>query len=483
MVVDNSKVINADDYRKQELQILSAMTSRLNWLTQIGATFGGERDLYNALGWKKSLSYNDYWWRYDRQDIARRIVNAPVNTTWRGELGVLAAANSLLPKGESSRFESEWKALEKRLRLVNIFARADKLCRVGEYSALLLGFDDVTTEGGFREPVGGVEEGDYLELKPVVSGRRLLYVKVLGQGSAEIYQYNENPNSPRYWLPELYQVKINKPDGTATKTYIVHYTRIIHVAEDVLENELFGVPSLKAVFNRLEDLEKIVGGSAEMFWRGARPGYAAIQDPDTDMTPKEKEGFSKELESWTHDLTRFLRLKGIDVKSLAPQVSSPKAHVDAQLQMISAVTGIPLRILIGSERGELASTSDDDNYFTRIAERRADHAEPNIIRPFLNRLITYGVLPNPGEYVVEWEDLWSPSDKEKGEIAKTYSEALSAYFRAGMEDRMGFGVFLREVMGFPEEVIEEIGRHAEGMEAREEEEIHEDSQETEEDER
>src|SRR5690606_40115836 len=55
------------------------------------------------------------------------------------------------------------------------------------------------------------------------------------------------------------------------------------------------------------------------------------------------------------------------------------------------------------------------------------YATPHIIRPTIDRLIRFGVLPNPGRYVVEWPESDSLGEKARSEIAKAKAEAVSAY--------------------------------------------------------
>jgi hypothetical protein len=123
--------------------------------------------------------------------------------------------------------------------------------------------------------------------------------------------------------------------------------------------------------------------------------------------------------------------QGVEFKALEAQVSDPSAHVDVQIQMISAETGIPKRILVGSERGELASTQDQEAWYGVVQTRREENSEPNIIRPFVDMCIKHEILPKPstGEYQVQWLDLSTPSDKDKAEVGKIRAEALAAYAR------------------------------------------------------
>ena len=97
--------------------------------------------------------------------------------------------------------------------------------------------------------------------------------------------------------------------------------------------------------------------------------------------------------------------------------------------MISAVTGIPKRILTGSERGELASTQDKSEYLSFVSGRRGEYAEPNIVRPFVDRCMKFGVLPKAKDdnYDIAWEDLFVLNEKERVEVGKARAMALREY--------------------------------------------------------
>jgi len=197
----------------------------------------------------------------------------------------------------------------------------------------------------------------------------------------------------------------------------------------LLESETYGEPALKCIFNRLIDLERIVGGSGEMFWRGARPGYQGEVDKDFTVTDTMRQLLEAQLDEFENNLRRFMINEGISLKALETQVADPRNHVLVQLQMISAETGIPIRILIGSERGELASTEDKTTWLELVQTRQEDYMEMQILRPFIERCIDYGVLPKPGrrDYQIIWPDLFSPSEKERAEIGKIRASALQSY--------------------------------------------------------
>src|SRR5437762_9911859 len=50
---------------------------------RLGKQYGDKRDMYNVLGYNRTPTVEDYWQMYLRQDLAKRIIKAPVNATWR----------------------------------------------------------------------------------------------------------------------------------------------------------------------------------------------------------------------------------------------------------------------------------------------------------------------------------------------------------------------------------------------------------------
>ena len=64
------------------------------------------------------------------------------------------------------------------------------------------------------------------------------------------------------------------------RTADVHWTRILHVADNRKTSEIFGMPRLHVVYNNVLEIKKITGSSGEMFYKGAYPGYAieAVDD-------------------------------------------------------------------------------------------------------------------------------------------------------------------------------------------------------------
>jgi len=283
----------------------------------------------------------------------------------------------------------------------------------------------------------------------------LLYIAPIVEPHAIIKEWDTNIKSPRYGFPEIYQISINI-GSTAPITKYVHWSRTLHLAENSLENEIYGLPRLEAVYNRLIGLEKLAGGSPEMYWRGARPGYTAQAMENSIVNEEQLDDLKEQLSNFVNNLQRWLYVEGLNIQSLSPQVVSPKEHVDVQLQLISAACRIPIRILTGSERGELASSQDERAWLSYIEERREEIGEKSTLRPLIDRLISVGVLSIPKEgYNIEWPATLILSDKDKAEIGKLHAETLSIYVNSfGGSDLIPPEIFLKRELGMSDAEIE-----------------------------
>lgn len=457
----------------QRVQALASVVSRPDLFSGKGLSYDGERDLYEALGYKDELTYSDYINIYAREGTPKRVNDAPCNAVWK-------LPPIITDKGgpELSPFELAWEDLAKEYKVWNKFNRADKLLGFGPYSILYLGLNDVSSKDQLKTPV---KKGE---------GLKLLYIQCYSSEFATIKEYEEDPTNPRYGLPLLYKVRVNQlttdeslntiQETTMSKdiTLIVHWSRVVHLLEDNLQNETFGEPRLRNPYNRLSDIQKIVGGSAEMYWRGAKPGYVAAIDKEArwDVNDPTLAEVREQLEEYEHNLRRILYLQGIDMKALEQQISSPLDHLDAQYQDLAAGTRIPKRILTGSERGELASSEDRNSWMDVVQERRESFGEPIVVTPFVDRMIEFAIVPEPvgGKYNVTWPDLRTLSDEEKAKVGETRMRALKEFTQALGGDEI---IPIEKVgtigLGLDAETVRDMNEIIEKMIAKEEKEIEE----------
>lgn len=425
-----------------ELRAASSMLmERIAWMRRAGISFKGDRDLYEILGYSRILTGRDYRDRYARGGIAKRIVDAFPDATWRGEMWV---EENDTPESDTP-FEDAWNALDARLSLRAKMHRVDKLSQLSMYAVLLIGAPgDYSTElPRAKSP------DDLIFLTPFSGGGG----PGIGPGNrmisdldadATIQSYDVDPTSPRFGTPFMYQLRrtdIVSPDLQRP----IHWTRIIHVADGCLDNEIYGQPALESVWNLLDDLDKVTGGGAESYWLRAKAGLhfnvdktmglttgvpTPGQPPSTGLNVAERDKLKANIENYQHQLTDHIITRGVDVTELGTTNAAPfNAGADAILTQIAGAKAIPKRILTGSEMGELASSQDRDNWKDQINGRQTGYVGPAIVRQLVDRLVAYGYLPEPTKgptaYVVKWPHIQTLTEAEKAEGAKNWATVNS----------------------------------------------------------
>ena len=434
--------------KANDLQVLaSLLLQRDRVAARLGKSFNNNRKLYEVCGYKKELEYTDYLAKYDRQDIAARIVDAPPATTWK----VVPIVKEDDNEDNTTQFEESWDLLVKRMRVFHYLERIDKLSGIGRFGILLIG-----VKGG--KPLNTpLENGSLKDQKDII------YLKPFSEGYVDIVEWETDPSNERFGKPKMYEVDLSSDLANAKfsigKTR-VHYTRVIHIAENLLEDEVFGEPRLKKVFNRLEDLEKIAAGGAEMFWQGAYGGLHAVVRDGWQFLREDLDRLDENLQEYVHGLRRLVQTEGMTLNRIGADFGDPKNIFDVIISLIGGKTRIPKRILLGSERGELASSQDENNWFGYIQERRANHAEPNILRAFIDWCIDKGALPEPqGEndkYQIEWPPLYEMSDVERADLAFKYATAIKTYTgQSGSESLVPPAEFRVKYLGLDAEPDEE----------------------------
>lgn len=420
----------------------STMQRRSDLANRLGYSFkNDERDLYKALGFPQTLQFQHYWAFYTREGVATKVVDIPVDSCWQKPPELRELGDEGVEKANDTKFETEWKELVKKRKIWHYLTRIDKLSGIGKFGVLLMGFND---------GAGKLEE-------EVTRATELIYLRPYKEDSVSIETYESNTSDERYGLPLMYRLKITKSEGGEVEE-LVHWSRLLHVAEGLLEDDIMGIPRMRNVYNLIAGLNLVSGGSGEMFWRGAFPGLAFILDKDAELdVDQDSDALNSEINDYIHDLQRTIKLQGMKIQSLAPQVADPSKHVEILMTMIAASRGIPKRIFMGTERGELASSQDESAWNRKIEERQTNYCDPGLVRPFVDRCISVGVLPEPKEgYEIEWPDVSVPTEEQTIDIAKKKTEALVAYSNSSATELLPFDIFLKEILGLSDELIEQV---------------------------
>ena len=405
------------------------------------------KDINYSCGYPKFITTSNYKDLFDREGIAKRVVNLFPEESWAIQPEVHQDE-----KSEVTEFEQQWINLQKKFQIYHYLQRVDILSGVGRYGILLIGLSDGLA---LSEPVASIDEktGE----KKGDASLEILYLRPFDENSVMVQEEEKDPSSPRFGFPTKYSIQFDQSSqlsGTYdTKT--VHWTRILHVADNREVSEVYGVPRMKPVYNRLLDIRKVLSGSGEMFWKGAFPGYSFEINPNIKNASLDSTSIREEFENYSSGLQRYLAIEGVSAKSLQPQVSDPTSHLTAQLQFIAIALGVPLRIFMGSEQAKLASTQDKETWNDRVSNRQNHYVTPMLLEPAIDRLIACGVLPEV-VYTINWPDLNSPTDEDKAQVGTTRTEALAKYVAGGVDSLIAPAEFLTIILGMGEEEVKII---------------------------
>ena len=425
--------------------VTNGTLSRASMLTQL---FDDRRDIDQECGYPKEITIEMYNTMYLREGIARRVVNVYPEECWSMDPEVAEDE-----KPEDTVFEKAWKELRDKQNIYHYLERIDELSGIGRFGIMLLGINDGKK---LSEEVEGIDD------KGVKTGNQtheLIYIRTFDESLVTIDSYVTDQTNPRFGHPLMYSVTFESHEkqagASSLPTVKVHWSRIIHVADNRTVSEVLGTPRMEPSFNRLYDIRKILSGSGEMYWKGAFPGYALEVNPEVSDATVDVEATREMMADYFDGLQRYMALNGMLVKSLDVQVVDPKSHIDTQLKAIAITMSIPVRVFFGSEEAKLASTQDSKNWNKKVSKRQDKYLSPMLLRPFIDRMIAFGILPE-AEYDITWPDLNTLTDEQKADIIVKRVDALAKYVKGSVDQLIPPEEFFKHIMDMDQETIDAI---------------------------
>lgn len=403
--------------------------------------------LWDGVGYpaEGALTFADHWLRYERQGFARGIIDKPANSTWQEPPEIVDDGRSIDNDVDGKTdFEQQihqfFEGEHTRRKPHHRMCVADKLARLGKFSLIVLGFGDGRD---LSEPVQGVHEStleatssqtsvdDGEDTREFDSLDDLAYITVFGEDRVESIDTVTDMRDERFRLPETYEVitEEDESDGDEQTTEI-HWTRVIHVPQGALENDVEGTRELKPVWNNLLNLEKINAASGEGYWRGGYQGLV-VTPPETQsgevaQFEDDGEAVHNQIRQYEQNMMRTLFSTG-NINTLDSTIDSPTPHIEAQVREIAACKEQPQSILMGNETGERATSEDKKMWHEFISGVRNTFAEPVILLPIINRLIDVGVLPEPAgdSYTIDWSSLYEMSEETESQVRERRANTLN----------------------------------------------------------
>lgn len=404
-------------------------TLRYGIAKYLGISHDGKRNIYDIYGYPESLSGTagfQLMYRYSRrQGIANRITAGVAKTCWRDGFDIYSG-----PDEEAEKVLEDQVELLKKSGFMKKIESADTLNRIGRMAVLYVGVPD-----------GGRPED---ELGKVTRGPEFLsqlYFSAYGYDSVTISEQETDDASPRYGLPKYYKLqRVGRGDtekDTMTKSICAHWSRVIHLNENELDSDIEGMGALEPIFNRILDLDKTTGGSAEAYFRNAKGKLAYEIDKEfanSALTnPETKQQFQQAAEKYTNEFQDHTMAAGATVKALPTPHASPEHTVKAALWEISGYTGIPIRILTGEGSGQLAG-SEDQLAFNQIIRDRQRLICSTWVCRLLEILSQSGMIIDlPEGYEIRFPVQEAATDKQKAENGDIKASAIQKIIQAASQ--------------------------------------------------
>lgn len=375
---------------------------------------------YRDFGFPTTLNFKLLHNMFRRNGLARAAVNKTVDKTWETSPFLLEQERdgSQTIKREETPLEKQIRLAFKRLRFWTKVSDADSNSLVSGYAGLILRFAD---NRPLHEPVESVPNGidGLVEVIPVWSDQ------------LTALEWDQNELSQTFGKVVLYEFKeaaVKRRTGSNPgRTLKIHPSRIIIWSDDGT-TDCYSM--LEAGYNDLVTVEKIVGASGEGFWKNAKSSPIFEMDPKVDVGQLEKtmgmkgqeliDSLNAQVEAYQRGFDEMMLVQGITAKQLNVSLSDPASPFSIAVQSFSASISMPMKILIGMQTGERASTEDAQEWARTIMARRAKYTEPNIML-IVERLVEVGCLEDKDWYI-DWDDLTEASSEVKFNIATKMAE-------------------------------------------------------------
>lgn len=320
-------------------------------------------------------------------------------------------------------------------KISTVFLALEILSKIGEFSVAYFGLKNDNPE----DPINGKYSLEDID-----------YIRVFSDQELEIDEYEEEMNR-NYGKPKMY--KLNNKEKTR-----IHASRCLHVSRTIIGSFVKSEFYLDQAYKRMIDADRVVGGCANIYYLNGRGGlfinYKEGHEPRTEKDAQEKMGVAKRLlKKFLRGVTRVAFTEGLEVKSIEHKVHSPKDTFETIIKYISLTYRIPWRILMGTEQGSEAGTTDKEAFKNSVIKYR-DSISELILRDFIDKLIEFGVGFSD-DYTVSWEN-YEISATEDAEVKDKKIDMMVKFANIPEEHRaVDMKTFQRDYLGIKSDTISE----------------------------
>lgn len=404
---------------------------------------------YGDFGWPESLTFPMLYGMYLRNGLARAGVDRTIAKTWQDSPQLWETEDE-----EETPLEAEIRQRFDDLRLWQMLAECDRRSLVGGWAGLIIRFRDGLP---FDQPVRRVAGG----LAAIAE-----FIPAWGESQLEVAEWHTDTQAEQYGKPRMFRFnEAALSNRDRLRQFNVHPDRILIWSAD---GSVHARSALEPGFNDLLDAEKVKGAGGEGFWKSARGSQVLEADKELNLDQMAKamgvssadlaDAMNAQVQDFQRGFDKFLMLQGMQAKTLSIALPSPEPFFNVAVSSFAASLNMPVRILVGNQTGERASTEDAREWAQTCNARRANTCRP-LIGAFVARLERLGVLPER-DWHIEWSDLTEDSQELKIDRA---SKMASINAQQGDEPVFTVGE-IRRVAGFEEEADVPPGAEDEGDE-------------------
>lgn len=367
-------------------------------------------------GYASDLSFENYFMAYDRDGLGNAAVDIIADKCWQDHPWLIEGA----PDRESTALTSNEARIDRvfsQAKVWQSFKEADVMALVGGWSAIIIRIAD---SNELDQPTAAPSIEALTELVPVWANQL-----------TAVYDNNQVLQHYVYAEPQT--------DISPARNVNVHPDRVVIVGDPSRSR-----PLLKAGFNALTTLEKVLGGAGESFLKNASRQLNVNYDSEVDLEDiaRANGGSVAELHEKLSDHVRdinsgvdlLMMTQGAAVNPMTVAVSDPMPSYNVALQVFAASVKIPVKVLVGNITGERASTEDIKQLNDRCQSRRVSEVTAHIEK-FVAKLKAIGML-SAGQYSVMWNDLRESTDAERAEHVTKLATIVETIARAEQSQLM-----------------------------------------------
>jgi hypothetical protein len=427
-------------------EVLDSFQAVMNRARTVGALFpelfnpSTKHNHYADFGYPEHITFEQFYKMFARNGIASAVIKKVASRSWRDNPSILEAGS----KDKETTEELLIRTHLNKIRFWQNFADADVRSMVGDYAALILRVAD--------------SQAMETEIGTMASIEDLIEVIPAWQSQITVADWDTNKDSLGYGKPNMYQFNESAINSIESKSqghrreFKVHPSRVIIISSN---GTVHNRSLLEPAFNDLIDLEKIKGAGAEGFYKNSKSSPVLSMDKDAKISSlaaamgvevgEVADKMQEVVADWNKGFDASLFMQGIDATFPQISLAQPQQFYAMHLQSLAAAAEIPLKILVGMQTGQRASTEDAKEFNQTIMSRRNNTLKPTVFT-FINRMVEFGAL-SKADWIIDWDDLTESSSSEKLSKSKILS---------GINHELGDEIFspmeIRVAAGYPAEI-------------------------------